>query len=134
VSDCLFCRIVAGEVEASRVSEDERTVAFMDIRPITPGHTIVVPRRHAARLADLDPEDGAQIFRAGQRLAAATGTEGVNLFLADGEVAGQEVFHVHLHVIPRSPGDGFGLRLPTDYRIRDRAELDAAAERIRSAL
>jgi histidine triad (HIT) family protein len=134
VSDCLFCGIVAGEVEASRVLEDERTVAFMDIRPVTPGHTLVVPRTHAARLADLDPQDGAGVFDAGRRIAAALRAEGVNLFLADGEVAGQEVFHVHLHVIPRAPGDGFGLRLPPDYRIRERAELEAQAERIRSAL
>jgi diadenosine tetraphosphate (Ap4A) HIT family hydrolase len=134
VSDCLFCGIVAGEVEASRVLEDERTVAFMDVCPIAPGHTLVVPRRHADRLADLDPEDGAALFRAGQRIAAALRAEGVNFFVADGEVAGQEVFHVHLHVIPRSVGDGFGLRFPPDYRIRGRAELDAAAERLRSAL
>jgi histidine triad (HIT) family protein len=134
VSDCLFCGIVAGEVEASRVDEDERTVSFMDIRPLAPGHTLVVPRRHAARLADLDPADGAALFQGGQRIAAALRAEGVNFFLADGEVAGQEVFHVHLHVVPRAPGDGFGLRFPPDYRIRERAELDAQAERIRSAL
>jgi len=134
VSDCLFCGIVAGEVEASRVDDDERTVVFMDIRPVTRGHTLVVPRMHAARLADLDPEDGAALFRAGQRVAAALRAEGVNFFVADGEVAGQEVFHVHLHVIPRSAGDGFGLQIPPDYRIRERAELDAEAERIRRAL
>jgi histidine triad (HIT) family protein len=134
VSDCLFCGIVAGELEASRVDEDERTVSFLDIRPIAPGHTLVVPRKHAARLAELDPDDGAALFRTGQRLAAALRAEGVNFFLADGEAAGQEVFHVHLHVVPRAPGDGFGLRFPPGYRIRGRAELDAEAERIRSAL
>jgi histidine triad (HIT) family protein len=139
VSDCLFCGIVAGDVEASRVYEDDRVVAFMDIRPVTRGHTLVVARAHAAYLAELDPDDGAAVFRAGLRVAAALRAsgircEGVNLWLADGEAAGQEVFHVHLHVLPRYGGDGFGLRFPPDYVIRDRPELDAAAAEIRSAL
>jgi diadenosine tetraphosphate (Ap4A) HIT family hydrolase len=139
VSDCLFCGIVAGDVEASRLYEDEHVVAFMDIRPVTRGHTLVVPRRHAAYLADLDPEDGAHVFRASMLVAAAIRrspirSEGVNLHLADGEAAGQEVFHVHMHVLPRFDGDGFGLRFPPDYRVRERAELDEAAHLIRSAL
>jgi diadenosine tetraphosphate (Ap4A) HIT family hydrolase len=139
LSDCLFCGIVAGDVEASRVYEDDRVVAFVDIRPVTRGHTLVVPRAHAAALAELDPEDGAAVFRGGMRVAAglrASGLrcEGVNLWLADGEAAGQEVFHVHLHVLPRYAGDGFGLRFPPDYAIRDRAELEAAASQIRSAV
>jgi histidine triad (HIT) family protein len=134
--DCLFCRLVAGEEEVSLVYEDERTVAFMDIQPVVPGHLLVVPRAHSTYLADLDPEDGAAVFRTGQRAAAALREsslrcEGVNLFLADGEAAGQDVFHVHLHVIPRHAGDGFGLRLPPDYSIRPRAELEEAAEAIR---
>jgi len=139
VSDCLFCGIVAGDVEASRVYEDEYVVAFMDIRPVTRGHTLVVPRRHAAYLAELDPEDGAHVFRASMLVAAAIRrspirSEGVNLHLADGEAAGQEVFHVHMHVLPRFEGDGFGLRFPPDYRVRERAELDEAADLVRSAL
>jgi len=139
VSDCLFCGIVAGEVESSRVYEDAHVVAFMDIRPVTRGHTLVVPRRHAAYLGELDPEDGAHVFRASMAVAAAIRrspirSEGVNLHLADGEAAGQDVFHVHLHVLPRFAGDGFGLRFPPDYRVRERAELDEAADLIRSAL
>ncbi len=133
---CVFCDIVAGDAPASVVHEDERTMTFLDHRPITPGHLLVVPREHAAYLAELDPEDGAQLFRVGMRAAAALRAsslrcEGVNFHLADGVVAGQEVFHVHLHVIPRYAGDGFGLRFPADYRVRDRAELDEAAERVR---
>ncbi len=120
------------------VYEDERTVAFMDIQPVTPGHLLVVPRAHAAYLADLDPEDGGRLFQVGQRAAAALRAserrcEGVNFFLADGEAAGQEVFHVHLHVIPRFIDDGFGLRFPPDYSIRPRVELDQAAAAILSA-
>jgi histidine triad (HIT) family protein len=133
---CVFCDIVAGHARASILFEDERTITFLDHRPVTPGHMLVVPRRHAAFLADLDPEDGAQLFRVGMRGAAALRAsslrcEGVNFHLADGEVAGQEVFHVHLHVLPRFTGDGFGLRFPPDYRVRERAELDEAAAAVR---
>ena len=116
----------------SFVYEDESTVALMDIRPVVRGHVLVVQRTHAPFLADLHPEDGAQLFRVGRLAAAALRAsslrcEGVNFFLADGEAAGQEVFHVHLHVIPRHADDGFGLRFPPDYSIRPRAELDEAA-------
>ena len=132
----MFCGIAAGNVEADITLENEHVVGFLDHRPVTPGHMLVVPRRHAAFLADLDPEDGAQLFRVGLRGAAALRAsslrcEGVNFHLADGEVAGQEVFHVHLHVLPRFTGDGFGLRFPPDYRIRERAELDEAAAAVR---
>ena len=136
MADCLLCGLVAGDLEVSLVHESERTSVFMDIQPVVRGHMLVVPRTHAAYLADLEPEDGAAVFRAGQLAAAALRAsslrcEGVNLFLADGEAAGQEVFHVHLHVIPRYDGDGFGLRFPPDYSIRPRAELDEAAEALR---
>ena len=137
-SDCLFCRLAAGDGELSLVHQDERTVTLMDIQPVTEGHMLVIPRAHAARLADLDPEDGAQLFRNGQAAAAAlrhSGLrwEGVNFFLADGEAAGQDVWHVHLHVFPRFSGDGFQLQLPPDYRVRPRAELDSMAAQLRSA-
>ena len=138
MSDCLFCRLAAGDGDVSLVEETERTVTFMDLQPLVRGHMLVVPRTHATYLADLPPEDGAAVFLAGQRAAAALRAsslrcEGVNLFLADGEAAGQDVFHVHLHVVPRHEGDGFGLRLPPDYAVRPRGELDAAAEAIRGA-
>ncbi len=138
MADCLFCRLASGDGEVSVVAEDERTLTFMDIEPVVRGHMLVVPRTHAPSLADLDPEDGAAVFRSGQLAAAALRAsalrcEGVNLFVADGEAAGQDVFHVHLHVIPRHAGDGFGLRLPLDSSIRPRAELDEAAEALRGA-
>ena len=119
---------------------DDLCSAFMDIQPVTPGHLLVVPNRHAADLSELDEEEGAQMFRIGQRLAAAlrkcsVRCEGVNFFLADGVAAGQEVFHVHLHVFPRYQGDGFGLKLPPDYANRpERNELDAIAKQIRELL
>ncbi|MBN1401369.1 MAG: HIT family protein [Anaerolineae bacterium] len=137
---CTFCRIVAGELEASVVYRDEHCWAFMDIQPVNSGHALVIPTAHVTRLADLDPENGAQLFRVSQRIAAAllrgaVRCEGVNLFLADGEVAGQDVSHVHLHVIPRFAGDGFGLRLPQHYGlVPPREELDRVARAIRGRL
>jgi histidine triad (HIT) family protein len=134
--ECVFCAIVAGTAEASIVHSDDHVVAFMDIRPVVPGHLLVVPRRHAVGLADLDPEDGGRVFRVAQQMAAAVRLaglecEGVNLFLADGVAAGQEVFHLHLHVLPRHPGDGF--RLQFNYRFPPRAELDEHARLIQAA-
>jgi histidine triad (HIT) family protein len=137
-SGCLLCQLAKREAEVSIVHEDERTVTLMDIWPVQPGHMLVVPRRHAAFLSALDPEDGAQLFRIAQLAAQALRRsrlrcEGVNLFLADGQAAGQEIFHVHLHVFPRFESDGFGLRFPPDYAIRPRAELDASARAVREA-
>ena len=133
---CAFCEIAEGRAEASIVYDDEQVVAFMDLRPITTGHLLVVPRNHAESLADLDADDGAQLFRVAQRLAEAirasdVRSDGVNLFLADGEAAGQEVFHVHLHVLPRYPGDGFKLEINSAEP--SRAELDDLAAQLRLA-
>jgi histidine triad (HIT) family protein len=110
----------------------------MDIEPVVRGHMLVVPRVHAPSLADLEPEDGAALFESSRLAAAALRAsslrcEGVNLLLADGEAAGQEIFHAHLHVIPRYPGDGFGFRLPPGYSVRPRAELDDAAGALRQS-
>lgn len=133
----IFAEIIAGNAESSLVYEDELAVAFMDIRPFTSGHVLVVPRKQARSLAELDPETGGHLFVVGQKIAAALRATdprcaGVNFFLADGEVAGQEVFHVHLHVIPRTTGDGFGLRAkPTSPQ---RSELDAKAAELAQAL
>jgi histidine triad (HIT) family protein len=127
---CVFCEIIAGRSESSQVYQDGLVVAFLDIRPLTPGHLLVVPREHAADLDGLDEGLGARVFAVAHRLARALRRsglpcEGVNMFLADGAAAGQEVFHVHLHVIPRNPGDGF--RLKARRRTPGRDELDAQA-------
>ena len=134
MSDCVFCRILAGELPASFVYRDDRCAAFMDIRPVNHGHLLVIPVRHAAYLADIDASEAADIMKVGQEAAAALRAsgvrcEGVNLFLADGEAAMQEVFHVHLHVIPRFRGDGFGLKFNPEYYTRrpERATLDETA-------
>jgi histidine triad (HIT) family protein len=129
----IFADIIAGNAESSMVYQDDIAVAFMDIRPFTSGHVLVVPRQQARSLAELPPEIGAHLFVVGQKVAAALRASdprcaGINFFLADGEVAGQEIFHVHLHVIPRTNGDGFGLRArPMSPR---RSELDAKATEI----
>ena len=140
MDDCIFCKILSGELESSIVYQDECCTAFMDIQPVNPGHVLVVPNRHAASLTDLKEEEGAQMFRVAQRLAATLRVsgvtcEGVNFFLADGEAAMQEVFHVHLHVFPRYAGDGFGLKFAPSYSQKpERKELDAIAEKLRSAI
>lgn len=137
MSNCIFCDIVRGEAPASRVYHDEVCTAFLDIQPVNPGHVLIVPNAHAADLAELDPDTGAHLFRVAQQLAAAVRQsgvqcEGVNLWLADGEAAFQDVFHVHLHVIPRYANDGFDLVLSPAYYIKpERAELDEIAKKIR---
>jgi histidine triad (HIT) family protein len=113
-SDCIFCKIVAGELPATVVAEDERTIAFMDISPASRGHALVIPRAHAKDLHEIDPDDLAAVVAAAQRLAAQVrdnlGATGVNLLNSCGEAAWQSVFHFHMHVIPRYPGDP--LKLP----------------------
>ena len=112
----------------------------MDIRPINSGHVLVVPNRHAAFLSELAEDAGVRVFGVGQRVAAALygsglWCEGINLSLADGAAASQEVFHVHLHVIPRFDGDGFGLVFGPHYGdTTSGEELDALADRVRGAL
>jgi len=108
----------------------------MDIQPVNPGHLLVIPVSHAVGLEDLDGQTAAHMFRVAKRLAGALRRsdlrcEGINLFLADGEAAFQEVFHVHLHVIPRFEGDGFGLTFAEDYHQRPpRGELETQAANI----
>lgn len=140
MSDCIFCDIVNGRAEATLVWQDDLVSTLLDIQPINAGHILIVPNEHAAYLADLPEETGAHMFRIAQRLAGALREsglpcEGVNMFLADGEVAMQDVFHVHLHVFPRVSGDGFGLRFGEDYFTKPtRAELEEAGRKIREAI
>jgi histidine triad (HIT) family protein len=133
---CIFCRIVAAQAERSIVFEDEAALVVMDIAPVNPGHMLVMPKEHFPYLADLDEETGAHLFRLGMRASAAVRNsvlqcEGVDLFLADGEAAGQEVFHVHLHVIPRFVGDRFRVGAEGGHIPRPRPELDTVAELVR---
>ncbi len=137
---CIFCRIASGELPASVVYEDERTIVFLDIQPINPGHVLVVPKTHAESLADLSPEDAGQMMRVGQMMDQALRQsqlhcEGVNLFLADGKAAGQEVGHVHLHVFPRFEGDDFSLNLESfDRSTPGREQLNETAKKLKQAV
>ena len=108
--DCIFCKIVAGELPATKIHEDERTIAFMDIAPWTRGHALVIPRAHAADLEEIGEDDLAAVAAVAKRIALRQkerlGAEGVNLLNAFGAAAWQSVFHFHIHVIPRYAGDG----------------------------
>ncbi|MBA3408770.1 MAG: HIT domain-containing protein [Solirubrobacterales bacterium] len=127
--DCLFCKILAGEIPATIVGEDERTVAIMDINPATRGHVLVIPRTHAADLLEIEIDDLAACAAAAQRLALLMterlDADGVNLVNSCGREAWQTVFHFHLHVIPRYAGDP--LRLPWTPQPGDRDAVAAAA-------
>jgi histidine triad (HIT) family protein len=127
--NCLFCKIIAGELPATVVAEDDHTVAFMDINPATRGHLLVVPRAHSQDLLSVDSEDLRHVAVAAQRLAALAkerlGADGVNLINSCGPAAWQTVFHFHLHVIPRYEGDP--LVLPWRPAPGDPHEIAAAA-------
>jgi histidine triad (HIT) family protein len=130
--DCLFCKIVAGEIPATIVAEDERTIAFMDINPATRGHALVVPRAHARDVHTIDTEDLKAVVAAAQQLAAKAlerlGADGVNLLNSNGAAAWQTVFHFHMHVIPRYEDDP--LRLPWIPSPGDTDEIAAAGAQL----
>lgn len=140
MEDCVFCKIVKGEGSESLVYSDEETIAFMDIQPVNPGHVLVVPKVHVPGLSDLDEETGAHVFKVGMRVANAIKRsgikcEGVNLLLSDGRAAFQEIFHVHLHVIPRFEGDNLRISFGRKYGVKpERTELDWIAAKIRNVL
>ena len=128
--NCLFCKIVAGDLPSTTVFEDERTLAFMDINPGTRGHLLVIPRAHSADLLEVAEEDLAACARTAQvmaqRIKERLGADGVNLVNSCGAAAWQTVFHFHVHVIPRYKGDP--LRLPWQPAPGDRDEIAQAAE------
>jgi len=131
--ECLFCKIVSGELPGQIVDEDELTLAFMDINPATRGHALVVPRRHARDLLEIEVEDLEATIVAAQRLARKAsdrlGADGVNLLNSCGQAAWQTVYHFHIHVIPRYEGDP--LRLPWTPAEGDPEEIAAAAQALR---
>jgi histidine triad (HIT) family protein len=140
-SACVFCHIVGGSAEASFVHRDEMVSAFLDIRPVTPGHLLVIPNQHIVFSHDVPEATAGRMFAVARHLSRVihgsdvVHADGVNLFVADGESAGQEVFHAHLHVIPRFDGDGFEIsagawRDPAPTR----DELERRAEAIRDAM
>ncbi len=130
--DCIFCKILAGEIPATIVDEDERTIAFMDIAPATRGHALVIPRAHSTDLLSIDPEDLSAVAAGAQRLAARAverlGADGVNLLNSCGPAAWQTVMHFHIHVIPRYEDDP--LRLPWIPQDGDMAAISLAGQEL----
>ena len=141
MTDCIFCQILSGKAPLSFVYDDDLVAAFMDIQPVNLGHLLIVPKRHAAFIADVTANEAAAMMQVAQRATAALRAsslkcDGVNYFLADGEAAMQEVFHAHLHVFPRFMGDGFGLRFAPEYHTRrpPRQDLDQQAAELRNLM
>jgi histidine triad (HIT) family protein len=140
MSNCIFCNLLSGLAPANFIHRDDLCAAFMDIHPVNPGHVLVVPFIHTVTLSELERETAGHILQVAQRVdialrASGIKCEGVNLFLADGHIAGQEVMHVHLHVIPRFHGDGHHLRFsPSYFKLPSSAELVKNAEMIRNQM
>jgi histidine triad (HIT) family protein len=138
--DCLFCKIVRGEVPSSLIFEDDVCMAFMDVFPIATGHCLLIPKQHFVNLLDVDGDVLAHMSRKLSELTKAvlkaTGAEGVLNVVANGEVAGQEIAHLHFHSIPRSKGDSFGFKFPNGYReaMTPRDELDRVSDLISKSL
>ncbi len=110
--DCLFCRIAAGSLPSAEVYQDERVFAFLDIHPLRPGHVLLVPKRHAAKLEDVGAEDAAALMASARKLTMAlckaTGAPDATIAINNGPAAGQEVQHMHVHIVPRRRDDGAG--------------------------
>jgi|SRR5690606_2333854 len=140
MNNCIFCKIRDRKLPSSIVFENEAVMAFMDIQPVNPGHVLVVPKIHKELITELDTEIINELFKVGTMINSAIRNteikcEGVNYFLADGESAGQEVFHVHLHVFPRYKEDGFRLIFNNEYyNLPDRNELEQIATMIKQSL
>jgi len=132
--DCIFCKIVAGELPAEKIAEDEHTVAFMDINPWTRGHALVIPREHSKNLYEISDDDLARTLQAAKGLASRMrdklGADGVNLLNSCEPAAWQTVFHFHVHVIPRYDGDP--LRLPGQPITPGEGELADVASELRA--
>lgn len=135
-TDCIFCKILRGEIPSCQVYSDEHVVAFMDIGPINRGHTLIVPREHHATVFDLPAAVGSHVLAAQQRVGraimAATGANGLNIFQNNFATAGQVVFHVHWHLVPRFPADGHLLWPSGSYGSME--EMQALAEAIRERM
>lgn len=136
---CIFCDIIRGGAEVSMCYEDATALAFMDIQPVNPGHVLVVPRQHYESFLDLPRDLGMHLFEVAMELAPlvrrVSGMDGMNLVVSSGAAAGQDVYHFHVHVIPRQADDGFDVPLPfPGSRMPDRTQLDATAARIIASL
>jgi histidine triad (HIT) family protein len=131
--DCIFCKIVSGEIPSHKIDEDERTLAFMDINPWTRGHALVIPKEHSRNLYDIAEDDLGAVASGAKRLSLKMrdrlGCAGVNVLQSNEPAAMQTVFHYHVHVIPRYPDDG--LALPAHPKPVEHEELAGLAEELR---
>jgi histidine triad (HIT) family protein len=136
MADCVFCRIVAGQIPSTRVYEDEQVLAFMDIGQVNPGHVLVAAKPHVENIYGLDDALAGAMFRACARVAKAVqmafAPPGLSVYQANGLPAGQTVFHLHVHLVPRWDGDGMALTWPVKNPAREKLEENAA--KIRAAL
>lgn len=133
--ECIFCRIVAGDIPCAKVYEDDRVLAFLDINPLMPGHTLLIPKKHAETLFDMTPEEAGACGAALQKVASAVfkgmDAEGLNILQNNYEISGQEIFHVHFHLMPRKTGDGF--KVPWPAKKYGPGEMEAVLQRILNA-
>jgi diadenosine tetraphosphate (Ap4A) HIT family hydrolase len=133
---CIFCDIIKGKAEAVKLYEDEKILIIMDKKPITNGHVLIMPKRHSEYLTETNDDVLGEMFRMAKKAGLALkksklGCTGLNYFLADGAEAGQDVFHVHLHVIPRYRKDGFYMHMPRNYEDEtSQKELEKTASKI----
>jgi len=134
--DCIFCKIIAGQIPCTKVYEDATCLVFMDINPISPGHTLVVPKKHYEAIMEMTADEAAVLFASIPALAAAVKAalkaEALNVLQNNGRAAGQAVDHLHVHLIPRWAGDGLGFRWPA--KKADFAVLAQQAEAIKAGL
>ena len=134
-SDCIFCKIASGELPSYKVYEDERVVAFLDIRPVNAGHTLVIPKVHSKNIFDVSPDDWQAVAEVVRSLAGkiekAVAADGVNIAMNNREHAGQVVDHAHVHIIPRFKGDGFKLWTQRQYK---EGEAESTLEKIRASV
>lgn len=139
MKDCIFCKIIAGDIPSVKIYEDEHVYAFMDIMPLSKGHTLLVPKTHREFVYDLSPAEAANLFSAAPKIASAINEtfqpEGMNLLNNNGAKAGQSVFHFHLHFIPRyGETDGFGAKWMTKEKEFTAERIQELAEQVKMKL
>ena len=136
MADCIFCKIIAGEIPSSKVYEDDQVVAFLDISQVTPGHTLVVPKQHFRNLLEMDADSTSQLFARvpdiARKVMKATGAKGINILNNNEEIAGQTVFHTHVHLAPRYD-ETDGLQISFEAHEPDFPALAQLAEKIAQA-
>ncbi|HSJ38782.1 MAG TPA: HIT family protein [Planococcus sp. (in: firmicutes)] len=139
MTNCIFCKIISGEIPSVKIYEDEHVFAFMDIMPLSKGHTLLIPKTHRESVYDLQGDEAAQLFGVVPRIAAAIketfNPEGLNLLNNNGAKAGQSVFHFHLHFIPRyGESDGFGVKWMTKEKEYTTERIQELAEQVKNKL